>query len=595
MDNLIPKRVTSVVFIVLLVTGCATAPPKAPGVQEKGDYGYLKAYMSWFIQNQMKDKNVVGLSIALVDDQKVAWQQGFGYADRKSKIEATPETLYRAGSVSKLFNGLAVMKLVEAGKMDIDKPLVTYLPEFKIRSRFGPTDGITPRTILTHHSGLPGDWADGHYGKPPEPFTGLVRLIKEAYVAYPPNTVMSYSNLGVTLLGHAVQRVSGQAYARFMDQCLLKPMGMTHSRFETGLSGSLAAKAYKDGKEIVEYPIRTVPSGGLSTTAADLARLAMLVNNNGKLRNRQILSPESLGAMFAVQNKHIPLDLGSRIGLAWFIDEKMLNNREPVYLHGGAMVAHRAMFMIAPKSRIGVVVLSNTAASDTKKIAKKLLQMAWEVKNGQKLPPENDRVGPMAAVIKHSDFKGTYATVLGKVEIAEKSPHRYKVKSSLGNFNLRLEKDHQYHLSRRLLGFIPINLAELGDAALTTRAISGRNVIVAELEGEPHLVGVKVQPHPIHDAWKTRIGRYTLLNPPQVDFWRLQGLEIKMEEGYLVEIISASGKKYTQILRTVNSTEAITEGLGRNFGETLRMIKDENGDDILTFSGLRFTRVGDKP
>jgi CubicO group peptidase (beta-lactamase class C family) len=584
------KRATYVAFILLLLSSCASAPPKAPMLQVKGDYSYVKEYMSWFIQKEMKEKDIVGLSIALVDDQKIVWQEGFGYADRKYKINATPETLYRAGSVSKLFNGLAVMKLVEAGKMDLDQPLVTYLPEFSIKSRYGNTDGITPRTILTHHSGLPGDWIDGHWGNPPKQFTGLVKLIKKEYVAYPPNTVMSYSNLAVTLLGHAVQHVSGQEYSQFLDHFLLKPMRMTHSRFETGLSGSNAAKAYKDDKEITENPIRTIPSGGLSTTAADLARLAMLVNNHGKLHDRKIISPETLDTMFTVQNKDILLDLGKTIGLAWFINGKILAQKEPVYLHGGAMEAHRAMFMVALKSKIGVVVLANTSSADTNKIAKKLLQMAWETKNGKKLPQRNDHFDQIPANLKNSDFNGTFATVLGKVNITEKSPNRYKVKSSMGNFILNLENDNQYHLSYHLLGFIPINLAELGEAALITNKISDHYVIVADFEEEPLLVGVKVQPHPIHDAWKTRLGRYTLLNPPQIESWTLKSMELKIEDDFLVEVISSSGGKYTIILRTVNATEAIMEGLGRDFGETVRIIKDE-GDDILTFSGLRFKRV----
>jgi CubicO group peptidase (beta-lactamase class C family) len=148
------KKIT--LFIVMLsLISCAAMPPKAPDFQAKGDYSDLKEYMTWFIQKEMKDNDIVGLSIALVDDQKILWQQGFGYADRENKIDATPETLYRAGSISKVFNGMAAMKLVEAGKMDIDRPLSTYLPEFKIKSRFGNTDGITPRTIMTHHSGLP--------------------------------------------------------------------------------------------------------------------------------------------------------------------------------------------------------------------------------------------------------------------------------------------------------------------------------------------------------------------------------------------------------------------------------------------------------
>ena len=342
-------------FIALLLsfTACVSRlPPNVPDKLDKGDYGYVKSYMTWFIEKEMKEQGIVGLSIALVDDQDIVWQQGFGYADRENKLAATPESRYRAGSISKVFTGMATMKLVEAGKMDIDRPLVTYLPEFRIKSRFGSTDGITPRTIMTHHSGLPSDWVAGMWTKNPQPFVQLVQKIKEDYVAYPPETILSYSNLGITLLGHAVENVSGQAYATFVEQSVLRPMGMTNSRFATGISGKQVAKSYAEGKAVVEYPLRDIPAGGLNTTATDLARLAMLVNNKGTLENRQILGVKTLDAMFVVQNNHIPLDLGDQIGLTWFIDTKILAGEEPVFWHNGGTIAHRSAFMVAPTSKL---------------------------------------------------------------------------------------------------------------------------------------------------------------------------------------------------------------------------------------------------
>ena len=187
------------------LSACAVSPPKKPENTSQGDYQYVKDYMSWYINREMKKKKTVGLSIALVDGEHIVWQQGFGYADKENNVKATPETIFRAGSISKLFNAMATMKLVEQGKLDIDRPLTDYLPEFQIKTRFGSTDGITPRTIMAHHSGMPGDWVDDMWSKDPQSFTRLVHLIKDEYVAYPPNTVLSYSNLGVTLLGGVCQ------------------------------------------------------------------------------------------------------------------------------------------------------------------------------------------------------------------------------------------------------------------------------------------------------------------------------------------------------------------------------------------------------
>jgi CubicO group peptidase (beta-lactamase class C family) len=588
--TMLQRKILIHILLILTLTACATTPPKAPEVQKKGDYTYLKDYMTWFIQKEMKDKDIVGLSIALVDDQRIVWQQGFGYADRENKIAAAPQTVYRAGSISKVFNAMAVMKLVEAGKMDIDQPLSTYLPEFTINSRFGSTDGITPRTIMTHHSGLPGDWIDGFFGKQPLPFTQLTSLIKDAYVAYPPNTIMSYSNLAVTLLGHAVQNVSGQEYTQFIDQCLLKPMGMIHSRYATGITDGMAAKSYKAGKVVTEYPLRDVPAGGLNTTVTDLARLAMLVNNHGMLENRQIIAPPTLETMFTVQNDAIPLDCGFKMGLAWVIDDQSLARKEPVYWHNGGTIAHCASFMVAPMSRLGVMVMANTNSAEPDKIAKKMLQTAWEAKTGMKLPEEKAPV----QVDAPSDFKGTYASLIGKVDISPKSDHRYKVRSSMGNFNLNLEDDNRYHLGYRLLGFIPINLEELGEARLSTEDIIGHHVIIAELDQLRMLAGVRVEPQPIHGAWKNRLGAYQLLNPPETDIFKIKKIELKIEDGYLVRSVTdGENNTVTQILRTVNAKEAVSEGLGRGMGETIRIVEDGAEGEILTFSGLQFKRINE--
>jgi len=560
--------------------------PRAPANPKKGDYAYVKAYMNWFIRKQMKARNIVGLSIALVDDQTIVWQQGFGFADRKNQIAATPRTLYRAGSISKLFNAMAVMQLVEEGKMDIDRPLATYLPEFRIRSRFGDTRGITPRSIMTHHSGLPGDWIDGMWTEEPQAFTQLVHAIRDEYVAFPPDTVKSYSNLGVTLLGHAIQNVSGQAYAEFLDQGLLKPMGMKDSRYEAGIAGNAAARSYRNGKEVDEYPLRDLPAGGLNTTVTDLARLAMLINNHGTLHDRRILSSGSVDAMLTVQNEDIPLDFDSKTGLAWGIDHHLLESNEPVYQHAGGTIAHRSLFMVARKSMLGVVVLANTSTADTGNIAKTLLQKAWETKNGTKPAcPRKPCVG------KPSDFTGTYASIIGRMDIAKSSGDRYKVRSSVGNFDLDPGKDNQYRLKCRLMGFLPLDLEEMGAVCFTTEVIAGHRVMIGELEGHRFLTGVRIKRHAIHTAWKGRTGHYTLLNPPEPEMFHIKDIEFKIEDDYLVAAVTDSENVSKFILRTVNADEAIVEGLGRDLGETIRVVDDSGGNVILTYSGLRLRRL----
>jgi CubicO group peptidase (beta-lactamase class C family) len=541
--------------------------------------------MSWYINREMKKKKTVGLSIALVDGERIVWQQGFGYADKKNKIKATPETIFRAGSISKVFNAMATMKLVEQGKLDIDRPLTDYLPEFQIKTRFGSTDDITPRTIMTHHSGLPGDWVDGMWSKNPQSFTRLVHLIKDEYTAYPPNTILSYSNLGVTLLGHALENTSKTPYANFIDQVLLQPMGMNSSQFQPEISGEQTSKSYQKGKPVTEYPLRDIPAGGLNTSATDLSQLGVLINNHGKINGREVISEKSINEMLTVQNADIPLDTGQQIGLGWFILDKILKGEEPVYGHDGGTIAHRSSFMVAPRSGLAITVLSNSNNCDSNTIASKALQLAWSTKTGKQLPTGSETT---TKVLEPSDFEGIYATLLGKTKIEEHSDRHFSIETAGSHFNLRHQEGGKYFLKYRLLGLLPLKVPDLSEIAFHTEEISDHHVIIGKFSTERFLAGVRVQLSPITVAWKRRLGHYNIINQPEPEIFQTKNAELKIEDDFLVlSSTDESGQSISSILRVVNDNEAIVEGLGRGMGETIRVISDDLTGTIFIHSGVR--------
>src|SRR5262249_48776735 len=170
------------------------------------------------IAYEMRKNDTPGLSIALVDDQRVVWAQGFGYADWELKIPATERTIYRAGSISKLFTDTAALQLAEQGRLNIDAPLQTYLPEFSIRQRVAKAAPITLRDLMTHHAGLPRDVLKGFQTTEPAAFDTLLTELGDEYAAYAPGQCFYYSNVGVTLLGSAIQRVSGEPFTVHMKQ-----------------------------------------------------------------------------------------------------------------------------------------------------------------------------------------------------------------------------------------------------------------------------------------------------------------------------------------------------------------------------------------
>jgi CubicO group peptidase (beta-lactamase class C family) len=578
------KKIPLIASLAFLV-GCTTAPEPKAFTSDTDKYAYVKEYMRWFIQKQMDDNDIMGLSVALVDDQKIVWSEGFGYADKEKGIKATPQTRYRAGSITKLFTAMATMKLAEEGKVDIDKPLKKYLPAFSIRSRFGSTDGITPRTIMTHHSGLPGDWGNSEFGTNPLDYTKYAKSIHDEYVAYKPNTILSYSNLAVTLLGDSVEKVSGMKYADYVKKILFAPMEMKSADLKTVLSGKNVSKSYKEGKETTEYADGLVPAGALNISVNELSHLAMMINANGVYKGKRILKGSSLHKMFTVQNKNVVLDMGEEIGLGYFIDNKLLGKKDTAYHHGGNTVAQNAYFMVSPHSKLGVVVMANTAGIDAVKVARKLLEKAWEVKTGKKIQEKK-------LVISHdSDFEGIYATVLGKVKIKKDSNENYIAYTDSGAFKFYKTKDNTYKLKYKLLGLFPIGDDELDKVELYTDDIEGHHVILVYMEGNMFIGGVKIEkPTYIPEVWKSYLGHYEVLNNYEPKEWKITDVEFKIEDGYPeVKTKYKSGETATTLLKPINDTEAIIEGLGRGMQETIYM-----KDGIFYAQGLRFKKIEGK-
>ncbi len=203
-------------------------------------YGQVAEALEKMIQQEMKNQALPAVSIALVDNAKVVWAQGFGYADPVRKAAATADTIYRVGSVSKLFTDAAIMQLVEKGELDLDAPVTRYLPDFH------PTNGfskpITLRELMSHRSGLVREPPVGNYFDSTSPsLKATVESLNSTSLVYAPGTHTKYSNAAITVAGYILERQSGQRFPAYLQQAVLKPLDMESSALHlrpTLLSGS---------------------------------------------------------------------------------------------------------------------------------------------------------------------------------------------------------------------------------------------------------------------------------------------------------------------------------------------------------------------
>jgi CubicO group peptidase (beta-lactamase class C family) len=593
----IPATVTRCVLVIIIsiiLSGCATAPPLRPATLAPGEYGYLKEHITWLIRKEMAKNNVQGLSIALVDDQQVVWAEGFGFADSAAKIPATADTVYRIGSVSKLFTTISALQLVEQGRLALDSPLQQYLPDFSLRSRFSNTAPITLRNIMTHHSGIPSDYMKGMWTQQPQPISTLPALIKDEYAAFPPGTVFSYSNLGMTLLGLAVQNSSGQEFCSHLQQQLLQPLGMQQTTCAPAIPRSApASKAYSGGEEKAEPPLRDTPAGGLNASVRDMSRFIRMILAEGELDGRRIIKPETVRAMLTPQNSNVALDRSFRIGLGWMLGGLggiNIQQAGTVAHHSGATLYHRAQLVVLPDVKLGVIVLSNTDAAQQSinTVATEALKLGLEIKTGRTQPQRPQLpTGNYLSSQELQEYQGSYATQAGLGRLEANGGY---LSASLMDRSFRLvpRSDTKLQLQYRLLGLFPINLGELGQYGIGRALVDGHELLTVADQNVELVIGEKVKPVPLSAAWQQRLGSYRITNLGN-DTQFANEITLRMADGLLLidyTLLEFGKAKVSQIIRPVSDSEAVVAGLWRGAGETIRVIR-ENGQEQLVFSGYR--------
>jgi serine beta-lactamase-like protein LACTB len=349
--------------------------------------GAVKA-LEEFIAHEVEDKRLPALSIALVDDQTIVWAEGFGFANPKKEIPAKAETVYRVGSVSKLFTDIAIMRLVEQGKLDLDAPVTKYLPDFKPENPFKKR--ITLRQLMSHRSGLVREPPVGSYFDPTSPsLAKTVESLNTTKLVYEPETKIKYSNAAISVVGYALERTQKEAFAKYLKRTLLEPLGMNKSGFEPtpALTKDLAAATMwtYQGREFPAptFELGTSPAGSMYSTVTDLGRFLSVLFAGGKGQKGQILKAATLEKMWTPQFAKPEDKEGFGIGfrIAEFEGKRRIG-------HGGAIYGFATELAALPSEKLGVVVISSKEVSNavTTHIANEALKQMLAVRQKKPLP-----------------------------------------------------------------------------------------------------------------------------------------------------------------------------------------------------------------
>jgi CubicO group peptidase (beta-lactamase class C family) len=325
-----------------------------------------------YIRDQMAQKNIVGLSVAIVQNNEVTYLRGFGAASIKRKTQVTPQTIFDLASCSKSFTAMATLLLWNDGLIDLDQPLRHYIPEFQLEDE-KVSDQITVRELLNQTSGLPGNFSEPvAYQKEndtddSDTMKMLVAAVKRIHTDRPPGSSFEYTNLNYDLLGALVERISGQDFDDFVQERIFSPLGMNNSTLKPDVAAGLDRA---DGHQMMLGHIITrnipiyhsaQPAGWVMSSAEDMAKWLLVNLNDGMLNGQQVIPS------IVVQLMHKPeIDFTSHgeemsYAMGWFVGQTGVG--EPVIWHSGDTPNFLSEIIILPQRNLGVVMLVNSQTS----------------------------------------------------------------------------------------------------------------------------------------------------------------------------------------------------------------------------------------
>jgi CubicO group peptidase (beta-lactamase class C family) len=342
-----------------------------------------KTSIDSFIVNKMTETGIVGIGASIIIDKKIVWTNGYGYADKETKIPFTSSTIMNIASISKTFTGVCLMKAVQEGKISLDEDINNYL-SFKVVNPNFPNDKITLRHLATHTSGLADRYpfyTDSTYyygGSKPEPLGEFLKnyfvqggrhYSKDNFLNAKPGTNRDYSNIGAGLVGYIIELRTGKTLNEYAKKHIFKPLKMQNSGWALNeIDINKHSKLYeKKGDSIVQiqlYEVTTYPDGGVRTSVQELSKFFISLLNDGKYKKTRLLKKETVEEMlrfqYSEQNKPENVKL-NKVNQGIFWATKLGATRIG---HNGSDPGVRTFMLSDLNKEFAVIVFFNTSLTE---------------------------------------------------------------------------------------------------------------------------------------------------------------------------------------------------------------------------------------
>lgn len=366
------RRLNRAFFLIILLTFSFSVfifplSPKAEAIEDHQevniDHDELTRFVDDFFSNEQVQKSAPGAIVTVVQGDQILLNKGYGYADVEKKTAVNPdETLFRVGSVTKTFTAMALLQLVDQGKVDLEEDIRTYFPDIKFKNSF--KEPVRVKHLILHNTGFePREVKVDDIHTDFETYYPLEDYVKENFppVIRKPGTSYMYDNFAYLLQGYLIEKVTGKRYEDYMKENIFSILEMNHSH--TVVSPDILknlATGYDptSGKPIPVYNVKptNLPDGGMFTTGSDMAKFMIAQLNNGTYKDQSVLSEKSIQLMHTYQQMIHPKFPDTTLG---FEAPYSLVSNEYVVNKGGDLPGFSSDVWLVPNEKIGVFISSN--------------------------------------------------------------------------------------------------------------------------------------------------------------------------------------------------------------------------------------------
>ncbi len=359
-----PWLKTSVILSVILVISFALVSAKR-GCENTASLGEFTDYLDERIPALMADYGIPGVNIALIQKGQTKWSKAYGYADLETERKMTTDTYCRVESLSKSVTAWGVMKLVEEGQIELDKPVIQYLKNWRFPESHFSEEKVTVRQLLTHTAGMPlGDFLD-RYSPQEEMPSMRESLSKNARLIQEPGVAFSYSNTGYNLLELLIEEVTGLDFAEYMENEVLIPLGMYKSSYNWSEMFDPPVPVGYDlkGTPIPVYVYPEKASGGLFAPLEDIATFVAAGMTNGFRTDHEVLNDQSINMLYSPMAEKIGVYglVFDSYGMGYYIET--LSDGKRSVANGGQGAGVMTYFQAIPETGDGIVILTNSQRS----------------------------------------------------------------------------------------------------------------------------------------------------------------------------------------------------------------------------------------